>query len=213
MRFLERTLRRLRYGRPIVVVSGLPRSGTSMAMKMLHAGGLEVVTDGIRQADDSNPKGYFELEAVKTLDKKGDTAWLRSARGKGIKIVSSLLTYLPEEHEYQVIFMRRDLDEVLASQNKMLVQRGEAPGTPEHDARVREYYEQHLAQVQRFLARRPCFSVLWVDYRGALERPHEEASRMNEFLGRTLDVTRMAEVGDPALYRNRMAGGRTGNPA
>ena len=203
MPFLERTLRRLRYGRPIVVVSGLPRSGTSMAMKMLHAGGLDVVTDGIRQADESNPKGYFELEAVKELDKHAGTAWLRAARGKAVKIVSSLLTYLPEDNEYKVIFMRRDLDEVLASQNKMLVQRGEAPGTPEHDAQLRDYYEQHLVKVHRFLARRSCFSVLTVDYRSALERPQDEARRMNTFVGGTLDEARMAEVGDPLLYRNR----------
>ena len=99
MMFLQRAVRRARYGRPIVVVSGLPRSGTSMAMKMLHAGGLEVVTDGIRAADESNPKGYYELEAVKGLDKKVDTAWLKDARGKAVKIISFLLTWLPEHHD------------------------------------------------------------------------------------------------------------------
>ena len=199
----ERALRRWRYGRPIVVVSGLPRSGTSMAMKMLHAGGLEVVTDGIREADESNPKGYFELESVKELDKNGDTAWLRDARGKAVKIISFLLTFLPEEHDYRVVFMQRDLHEVLASQNKMLVQRSETPGTPDDDAQMRQHYEKHLAKVHRFLGSRRCFSVLRVDYRSALERPREEATRMNEFVGGGLDVERMAEVGDPALYRNR----------
>lgn len=204
MPLLARTLRRLRYGRPIVVVSGLPRSGTSMAMKMLHAGGLEVLTDGLRQADDSNPRGYFELEAVKGLDKNGDTAWLRDARGKAVKIVSFLLTFLPEEYDYRVIFMQRDLDEVLASQNKMLVQRAETPGTPEQDAQLRQHYEQHLVQVHRFLARRACFSVLTVDYGSALERPYEETRRIQAFVGGNLDVARMAAVGDPALYRNRL---------
>jgi hypothetical protein len=199
----ERVLRRIRYGRPIVVVSGLPRSGTSMAMKMLDAGGLEVVTDGLRAADESNPKGYFELEAVKELDKNGDTAWLKNARGKAVKVISFLLTWLPEEHDYRVIFMQRDLDEVLASQNKMLVQRAETPGTPEEDARMRQHYEAHLAKVHRFLSGRSCFSVLRVDYRSALERPRDEAQRMNDFLGGGLDVDRMAQVGDPALYRNR----------
>jgi hypothetical protein len=202
----ERTLRRLRYGRPIVVVSGLPRSGTSMAMKMLDAGGLEVVTDGLREADESNPKGYFELEAVKQLDKKGDTAWLKAARGKAVKIISFLLTYLPEENDYRVIFMQRDLHEVLASQNKMLVQRSEAPGTPDEDVQMRAHYEKHLAKVHRFLASRRCFSVLCVDYRSALERPREEAQRINEFVGGGLNVGRMSEVGDPALYRNRRSG-------
>ena len=203
MVLLKGAFRRLRYGRPIVVVSGLPRSGTSMAMKMLDAGGLDVVTDGLRAADESNPKGYFELEAVKELDKNRDTAWLKDARGKAVKIISFLLTWLPEEHDYRVVFMQRDLHEVLASQNKMLVQRAEAPGTPEDDARLREHYEKHLAKVHRFLASRSCFSVLRVDYQRALEHPREEAERINEFLGGGLDVDRMAAVGDPLLYRNR----------
>ncbi len=200
---LKSALRRFRYGRPIVVVSGLPRSGTSMAMKMLHAGGLDVMTDGLRAADESNPKGYFELEAVKELDKNGNTAWLKDARGKAVKIISFLLTWLPEEHDYRVIFMQRDLGEVLASQNKMLVQRAETPGTPTEDERMRQQYQNHLAKIHRFLAARSCFSVLRVDYRSALERPREEAQRINDFIGGGLDVSRMAEVGDPALYRNR----------
>jgi hypothetical protein len=203
MMFLQRALRRARYGRPIVVVSGLPRSGTSMAMKMLDAGGLEVVTDGIRVADDSNPKGYYELEAVKGLDKEVDSAWLKEARGKAVKIISFLLTWLPEHHDYRVIFMQRDLDEVLASQNKMLVSRGEAPGSPEDDQHLRQHYERHLAKVHRFLANRRCFSVLRVDYHSALERPLEEAERMAAFVGGGLDPSQMAQVGDPTLYRNR----------
>ena len=174
-----------------------------MAMKMLHAGGLEVMTDGLRAADESNPKGYFELEAVKELDKNGDTGWLRDARGKAVKIISFLLTWLPEEHDYRVIFMQRDLHEVLASQNKMLVQRAETPGTSEEDERMRQHYEAHLAKVHRFLSSRSCFSVLRVDYGSALERPRDEAHRINEFIGGGLDVNRMAEVGDPSLYRNR----------
>jgi hypothetical protein len=203
MAFMERALRRIRYGRPIVVVSGLPRSGTSMAMKMLHAGGLDVMTDGLREADESNPKGYFELEAVKELDKSGDTAWLKDARGKAVKIISFLLTWLPEHHEYRVVFMERDLDEVLASQNKMLVHRRETPGTPEEDDRMRQQYAAHLAKVHRFLASRRCFSVLRVNYRSAIERPREEAQRINAFVGGRLNIDRMLEVGDPALYRNR----------
>ncbi len=121
---LARFVRRLRYGRPIVVVSGLPRSGTSMMMQMLQAGGLEILTDAVRTPDGSNPKGYFEFEAVKDLDKGPPPAWLTGARGKAVKIVSSLVRWLPESHDYQVIFMRRNLDEVILSQNKMLADRG-----------------------------------------------------------------------------------------
>jgi hypothetical protein len=203
MVFIQRALRRLRYGRPIVIVSGLPRSGTSMAMKMLHAGGLEVVTDGLREADESNPKGYFELEAIKELDKDGSAAWLNDARGKAVKIISFLLTYLPETHDYKVVFMQRDLGEVIASQNTMLLRRGETPGTPEDDARMRRVYEDHLRKVQRFIGNRRCFSLLTVDYGRVLEHPREEARRINEFLGGSLDVEQMAGVADPTLYRNR----------
>ena len=193
--------RRLRRGQPIVVVSGLPRSGTSMAMGMLEAGGLGVVTDGLRAADASNPKGYFELERVKDLDKPGDHAWLAGARGKAVKIISFLLTHLPESYDYQVIFMQRDLDEVLASQNTMLASRGEAGGAD--DTRMRALYEEHLAQVDRFLRNRPCFSTLKVPYAHVVEDPRAESARINAFLGGRLDVEKMAVVADRTLYRNR----------
>ena len=194
-------LRRLRRGRPIVVVSGLPRSGTSMAMAMLEAGGLPVLTDGLRTADASNPNGYFELERVKELDKPGDHAWLADARGKAVKIISFLLTYLPERYDYQVIFMRRDLDEIVASQNTMLEARGEARGA--EDARLKALYVEHLAQVERFLSRRACFSTLRLDYAKVLATPAEEAARVNAFLGGRLDQAKMAAVADTTLYRNR----------
>ena len=194
-------LRRLRRGHPIVIVSGLPRSGTSLAMRMLEVGGLPVVTDGVREADPSNPGGYYELERVKELDKGGDSSWLRQARGKGVKIISLLLTYLPESYDYQVIFMRRDLDEILASQNKMLEARGEASGAD--DARLKALYVEHLAQVERFLVRRSCFSTLMLQYSDLVGNPAQEAGRVNTFLGGTLDATKMAGVADRALYRNR----------
>ena len=195
--------RRLRRGRPIVVVSGLPRSGTSMAMKMLEAGGLEVVTDRIRNADASNPNGYYEFEPVKTLNTQADTAWLAAARGKALKIISFLLTYLPESHDYRVVFMRRDLGEIIASQNTMLDARGEMQGAA--DDRMRAHYEQHLAQVERFLARRACFSTLMVDYADVLADPRGQAARINAFVGGHLDVDRMAAVAEPTLYRSRRA--------
>lgn len=194
-------LRRLRRGRPIIVVSGLPRSGTSMAMKMLEAGGLPIVTDGLRQADESNPNGYYEFERVKELDKPGDAAWLTEAGGKGVKIISFLLTYLPESYDYRVVFMRRDLNEILASQNKMLDARGEARGPG--DSRTRVLYEQHLEQVERFLRQRTCFSTLMVDYAAMLADPRAHAERINAFVGGGLDVGKMVAVADPALHRNR----------
>jgi hypothetical protein len=202
MPFAERLVRRFRYGKPIVVVSGLPRSGTSMAMRMLEAGGLELLTDGTRKADEDNPNGYYELECVKTLDKGGDTSWLDDAQGKGVKIISFLLTWLPETYNYQVIFMERSLDEVIASQNKMLGRRGQESHSGEDD-RTRLVYERHVAQTKRFMAGRRCFSTLTVHYSQAVERPIEAARAINAFLGNTLNVDRMAGVADRALYRNR----------
>jgi hypothetical protein len=199
---VERVSRRLRFGAPITVVSGLPRSGTSMAMRMLEAGGVPILTDGIRTADDDNPNGYFEFEAVKRLERNLDAAWLRDARGRAVKIISLLLTWLPETYDYRVVFMQRDLDEVIASQRKMLIRRGE-PGGDLDAAAMRERYAGHLAAVQRFLASRRCFRSLSVGYREVLEHPDVEAGRINDFIGGHLDVDRMAAVADRQLHRNR----------
>lgn len=199
---IEQLARRLRYGKPILVVSGLPRSGTSMAMKMLEAGGMPILTDGIRAADDSNPKGYFEFERVKDLDKDDDKSWLNEARGKVVKIISFLLTSLPETYDYRVIFMHRNLHEVIQSQNKLLAARGEPTDTTGDD-RMLELYGRHLEKITRFIAARRCFRTLEVHYRDAIERPVAEARRINAFLGRRLDVDRMAAVADRELYHNR----------
>ena len=195
-------VRRVRYGKPIVVVSGLPRSGTSLTMKMLEAGGVPILSDGIRQADISNPKGYYEFEPVKALDKGGDVAWLADARGKAVKIISLLLTWLPETYNYQVIFMRRDIGEAIASQEEMLRHRNEPSGQRDSD-QVERAYAAHLDKVARFLSKRGCFSTLMVDHRDAVTNSHETALRIAEFLGRPLDTDRMAGVADLALYRNR----------
>jgi len=199
---IARFFRRLRRGAPIVVVSGLPRSGTSMAMKMLEAGGVPIVTDGIRTADESNPKGYYEFERVKELDKNGDTAWLGEARGKAVKIISFLLTYLPDTYDYHVVFMNRDVDEVLASQNKMLAARGETADAAD-DEKMRDVYGKHLEKVGRFLRSRRCFTTLQVRYRDVIDNPAAEAQRLNDFLGGRLNVEQMAAVADRELYRNR----------
>ena len=201
MSVIGELLRRIRRGVPVVVVSGLPRSGTSMAMKMLEAGGLVPVTDEVRTADEDNPKGYFEDERVKDLGQMEDRSWLRSSRGKVIKVVSSLLQYLPDDNLYKVVFMRRNLHEVLASQAKMLDRRGEDSDTADED--LLGMYASHLEKVEFQLRYRSWFDVLYVDYRSVLEDPATEARRINEFLGGRLDERRMAEAVDPNLYRNR----------
>ena len=204
MGLLNRLSRRVRYGRPIVIVSGLPRSGTSMAMKMLEAGGLPLLTDSAQPADISNPDGSYEFELVKQLDKNGDLTWLRSARGKALKVSSWLVTRLPESYDYRVIFLQRDLDEVMASQNTMLLQRGEPHGIEDPES-MRLIYSRHLDQVRRFLDERSCFTTLTINYAEVVERPAAEAKRLAGFLHRSLDVECMAAAVDPGLYRNRSA--------
>ena len=197
---LQRMYRRLRYGKPIVVVSGLPRSGTSMAMKMLEAGGLTVVTDGLRTADEDNPRGYYEDERVKRLHKETDKAWLREARGRVIKIISFLLKDLPPEHNYKVVFMHRNLQEIVASQNKMLARLGKANDLPDETA-----VQLMGAQVKdaSFFLKRPQFEVLELSYADTLASARSQALRMAEFLGQRLEVDKMASVVDAQLYRNR----------
>jgi len=192
-------------GDPIIVVSGLPRSGTSMAMKMLEAGGVELAVDGIRTADEDNPKGYYELERVKDLDKPGDKSWLRETRGKGVKIISFLLKDLPRENRYKVLFMTRHLDEVLASQTKMLDRRGE--DTETQDDRMRDLYENHLLQVKGMLSRKENFEALYIHYSDVLADGRPHAEKIAAFLGGGLDVDAMAAVVDQALYRNRSKSG------
>lgn len=198
---LQRTFRRLRYGDPIVVVSGLPRSGTSMAMRMLEAAGISIVIDGLREADEDNPKGYFELERVKDLAQENDWSWLQEARGKAIKIISYLLKELPDNHNYRVVFMRRDLTEVLASQAKMLDRRGETNETD--DERMVELYESDLWKAGYLLKNNSQFESLMVSYRDVLDNPLEQAEKINHFLGGGYDSEKMAAAVDPQLYRNR----------
>jgi hypothetical protein len=198
---LNSTIRRWRFGEPIVVVSGLPRSGTSMAMKMLDAAGIPIVSDGIRTADEDNPRGYFELERVKDLAKENDWDWLAGAQGKAIKIISYLLKELPANHNYKIIFMRRDLKEVLASQAKMLDRRGE-PNETEDETMI-ELYENDLWKANYLLKNNPQFETLQFNYREVLDGPEDQARRLNYFLGGRYDVEKMAAAVDPTLYRNR----------
>jgi hypothetical protein len=191
-----------KYGPSIIVVSGLPRSGTSMMMKMLSSGGLEMATDNIRTADEDNPKGYFELERVKELDKGVDGSWLGEYRGKVVKIISFLLRDLPEEFHYKIIFMRRDFEEIIASQNKMLVRRGE-PTDEANDEKMIQNYRFHLRKVEALLEFSDHVSSLDVNYRDVLDSPAEQAARVARFIGMKLDPNRMAEAVDRQLYRNR----------
>jgi hypothetical protein len=187
----------------VTVVSGLPRSGTSMAMQMVVAGGVPPVTDGLRAADADNPRGYFEFERVKQL--RNDRAWLDGAEGKVVKVIHLLLTELPDDRPYRVVFMQRELGEVVRSQATMLARSGRAGGqlAPE---RLMAVYAQQLAAVDAWLAARPNFQVLKVPYAQMVADPATHAAAVNRFLGGTLDETGMRAAVDPSLHRNRTDG-------
>ena len=185
----------------ITVVSGLPRSGTSMMMKMLEAGGVPIMTDAVRAADIDNPKGYYEYERVKNLEKETDKSYVRDARGKALKVISFLLKDLPDDNFYRVIFMRRHLDEVIASQNKMLDRRGE--DAIEDRETMAEAYRNHLAAVKILVRNRPNFEMLEFRYDEAVKDPAAAARAVNAFLGGKLDEAAMASAVKAQLYRNR----------
>ncbi|HDQ72476.1 MAG TPA: sulfotransferase family protein [Chloroflexi bacterium] len=184
----------------ITIVSGLPRSGTSMMMKMLEAGGLPVLTDNLRTPDPDNPRGYYEFERVKKLEH--DKSWLKDARGKAVKIIAALLKHLPPDHHYKIIFMRRDMDEILASQRRMLIRRGEATDKIS-DEKLAQLFEHHLRQTEAWLAEQPNIDVTYVNYNDVLENPDASVERIEQFLGGWLDADNMVRVIDPSLYRQR----------
>lgn len=184
---------------PITIVSGLPRSGTSMMMRVLEAGGMPVLVDGVRRADSDNLHGYYELEVVKKLPH--DTSWLAEARGKAVKIISRLLEGLPPGERYKVVFMRRPIEEVLRSQEVMLAHREEAAGAD--DAEMRRLFLQHVAAVEEMLAGRNDVEALFVSYPRMIAEPRAQAERVARFLAAGLDVDAMAGAVEAKLYRQR----------
>lgn len=184
----------------ITIVSGLPRSGTSMIMKMLEAGGMAILTDDIRTADEDNPKGYYEFERVKQIEH--DQAWLEEAKGKAVKMISALLEHLPQGYTYKVIFMRRKIEEILASQRQMLIRRGE-PTDAVSDERMAALFQKHLREVEGWIDQQPNVEVIYISYNEVLENPVEQVKRINQFLDNRLNLENMVHVIDQTLYRQR----------
>lgn len=203
---LRRVLSRRQRGAPIIVVSGLPRSGTSMMMKMLEAGGVPIWSDHERSADIDNPKGYYELERIKHLEKETDKSYLRAGRGKAVKAISFLLKDLPDENDYRVIFMRRDLDEVIASQEKMIARLDQGDTAADAEA-LKEAYRNDIVRTRLHCKKRLNFELVEIHYKAAVEDPARACRAVNEFLGGGLDEAAMREAVDAALYRNRRASG------
>lgn len=185
----------------IPIVSGLPRSGTSLMMNMLAAGGLAVLTDQLRTPDDDNPVGYFELEDVKKLV-NGEHSWLANSNGKAVKVISTLLPYLPNGYHYRIIFMRRPMEEVLASQRKMLINRGEDPYKISDD-QMAEIFEKNLQQTEHWINSQIHATRIDINYKKLIANPRPLVTEINAFLGGGLDEDKMLGVIDPSLYRHR----------
>ena len=182
----------------IIIVSGLPRSGTSLMMQMLDQGGLEVVTDNIRTADTDNPRGYYEFERVKKI--KEDASWLPGTRGKVFKMISQLLYDLPPTERYRVIFMERDFDEMLLSQEKMLERLNRKGAPPEA---IKRSYSIHLERLREWLSKQKNIDVLYVNYNELVRQPRANAEQVSEFLRGGVSIDGMVKAVDPSLYRNR----------
>jgi hypothetical protein len=189
----------------ITLVTGLPRSGTSMMMRILEAGGLPPLTDGLRAADRDNPNGYYEFEPVKETAR--DAAWLVQAEGRAVKLVYLLLRDLPLDRPYRVVFMQRALKEVVASQAAMLERLGRRPGGPGDPHALVASFAAEIASTKAWLAATPCFRVIYLNYNRLLADPRPHLSDLQTFLAHEdappLDLDAMCGVVDPALYRQR----------
>ena len=195
-------LRRRRYGAPVTVVSGLPRSGTSMMMRMLEAGGMAPFTDGERAADVDNPEGYYEFERVKDLEQDPDRSWVRQARGRTLKVISFLLRHLPDDNLYRIVYMRRHLDEVLRSQDKMLDRLGNAVQGAPLEA-MKETYRNDIVAARLYARKHPRMEMIEIHYAETIADPAATARIVNAFLGGELDEAAMAAAVNAHLYRNR----------
>ena len=184
----------------ITVVSGLPRSGTSVLMQMLSAGGLAVLADETRPPDEDNPRGYLEYDPVKRT--ATDASWVPLARGKAVKVVHLLLAHLPAGFQYDVIVTHRRIEEVLASQRRMLERHGRAPALG--DAALARVFSAQLATAEQQAAARPEVRLLVVDYAELIAEARSVAARIASFCRARLDPDAMARAVDPALYRQRV---------
>lgn len=187
-------------GEPIIVVSGLPRSGTSLMMQMLSAGGVPVLTDDLRPADVSNPRGYFEYEPVKWLAR--DNSCIAAGRGRAVKVIAQLVPFLPAGERYQFVFMHRDLGEVLRSQTSMIAARGGQPAGPTEA--LAAIFERQLAAAEAHAQRLPHSTILVVEHRRLISDAVSVINGIADFLGRPdLDRVAMSKIVDPVLYRAR----------
>jgi hypothetical protein len=179
----------------IIIVTGLPRSGTSLMMQIFDKSNISVLTDGKREKDISNPEGYYELEAVKGIVK--DNSFLKDASGKVVKIVAPLTIFIDKSLKYKAVFMRRDMDEILRSQEKMLLK----DQTSERE-KFRTIYEFHLKKTYKFFQENK-IPYLDIQYKELVNEPDTVLKSLIEFCGLSSSVEDLASVVKPELYRNR----------
>jgi hypothetical protein len=184
----------------IIIVSGLPRSGTSLMMQMLQAANIPLLSDGQRVADEDNPVGYWELELVKKI--KTDSSWLNNADCHGVKIISPLMFELPDEHQYKVIVMKRAMPEVLASQRTMMARR-EQQGSSMPDTLLTKVFQQQELKLSRWLTTQDNCRFIEVHYGQLISEPARQVDQLIDFLQQPLNHTAMINCVDPDLYRNR----------
>lgn len=184
----------------ITIVSGLPRSGTSLLMQMLERGGIDPLTDGLRTADEDNRKGYYEYDKVKRL--RTDNSWVKQALGKSTKVVAQLLKYLPANYQYRVIYMQRNLDEVIASQTKML-ERSNPTGSKRCPITLKNVFFKQSQDVLQWLDTQTNIEICILNYAEIIADPATAAHQLRNFLGEHLDIQAMIEAVDASLYRNR----------
>jgi len=171
-----------------------------MMMQMLEAGGLPIVTDKTRKPDPDNPRGYLELEKVKQIEK--DTSWLGDCEGKAVKMVSALLYHLPKDRRYKVIFMGREMEEILASQRAMLERLGRDGGGV-GDEEMGEKFEKHLRDIKAWLSSQGNIDVLYIKYNDVIDDPYRYTRLVNNFLGNRLNADKMPRVVEKSLHRQR----------
>lgn len=183
----------------IIVVTGLPRSGTSLVMQILQSMGIDLFTDNKRSPDQSNPRGYFEHELVKTIEY--DTSWIKKVEGKAIKIVSPLLVYLPNNYNYKIIFMDRVLDEIVQSQEKMLLVNG-VPNPQIEPEVIKQIFIKDLKQAWSWIRELSHSESLEISHSKLLKKPESELEKVNGFLNIKVDLENTLKVIDKKLYRS-----------
>lgn len=184
----------------ITIVSGLPRSGTSLMMQMLERGGMNILTDSFRKADNDNLRGYYEYEKVKSLQK--DNSWMGEAEDRAVKIIVQLLRFIHPDHDYSVIFMVRPIKEIISSQSKMLENLGQQ-GADLSLELLEKTFSRQVDRAQKWLSVNKKIHTIYMYYPEILNQPEDQAAKIKEFLGIELDTLSMASAVDISLWHQR----------